>query len=75
MNISLSKHSNFSVKIHVTSRFLYLSPQLESLVLAELVHVIINASQSKLQEKAKSSMRGPKSSSLLQLVVGKDRGM
>jgi hypothetical protein len=44
MTISLSKHSNSSSKIYITSRFLYLSIYLEPLVLAGLAHIIVNAS-------------------------------
>jgi hypothetical protein len=44
MNISLSKHSNSSSKIYTTSRILYISTHLESLVLAGLAHVIVNVS-------------------------------
>jgi hypothetical protein len=43
MNISLSKQSNSSSKIYLTSIILYLSTHLESLVLAGLAHVIVNA--------------------------------
>jgi hypothetical protein len=43
MNISLSKHSNSSSQIYLTSIILYLSIHLESLVLAGLAHVIVNA--------------------------------
>jgi hypothetical protein len=43
MNISLSKHSNSSSKIYIISIFLSLSTHLESLVLAGLAHVIVNA--------------------------------
>jgi hypothetical protein len=42
MNISLFKHSNSSSKIYTTSRILYISTHLESLVLAGLAHVIVN---------------------------------
>jgi hypothetical protein len=47
MNISLSKYSNSTSKIHITSRFLYLSTYLESLILAGLAHVIVNAPYNK----------------------------
>jgi hypothetical protein len=48
MNISLSKQSNSSSKIYTTSRILYISIHLESLVLAGLVHIIVNIPHSVL---------------------------
>jgi hypothetical protein len=73
---TLYKHSNSASKIYITSRILYLSTHLESLVLPGLAHVIVNAPRiTCLLSLHSSTLRVSNSQFVMGITEGKHGGI